>query len=318
MQTVLHPIHKPVQSLTSEQALKAARETRIAMRWSLAIGFLMLTMKVYAYAITQSAAILSDAAESVVHVLAVSFAAYSLWLSSVPADKSHPYGHDRISFFSAGFEGAMIVMAALYIIYEAVMKWIHGLYLENIEAGTFFVILATVINGVLGWYLVYQGKKHHSLILEANGKHVLTDSWTSFGVIVGLVLTWTTGWLPFDPMVAILVATNILWSGGKLMRRSIGGLMDESDPEVDRKLNKILADETAKYGIQFHDVRHRNAGTKWLIEFHLLFPKDIPISQAHEQATHIELAISKAFPVETEITSHLEPLEGHNEVHMKV
>lgn len=316
MQTITHPIHKPIQQLSAEQTAKAAYETRMAMRWSLAVGFLMLAMKVYAYVITQSAAILSDAAESVVHVLAVSFAAYSLWLSSKPADKSHPYGHDRISFFSAGFEGAMIVMAALYIIYEAVMKWIKGLYLENIEAGTLFVFLATVINGVLGWYLVYQGKKHHSIILEANGKHVLTDSWTSFGVIVGLALTWATEWLPFDPIVAILVATNILWSGGKLMRRSIGGLMDESDPEVDQRLNKILTEEAAKYGIQFHDVRHRNGGTKWLIEFHLLFPKDIPISLAHEQATHIELAIGKAFPMETEITSHLEPLEGHNEVHM--
>ncbi|MBL7962110.1 cation diffusion facilitator family transporter, partial [bacterium] len=207
----------------------------------------------------QSAAILSDAAESVVHVLAVSFAAYSLWLSTKPADKTHLYGHDRISFFSAGFEGAMIIMAAIYIIYESVMKWIRGLYLENIEVGTFFIIAATLINGLLGWYLVSKGKKNNSLILIANGKHVLTDSWTSFGVIAGLVLTMITGWLPFDPIVAILVALNILWSGGKLIRQSVGGLMDEADPEVHKKITAILEQETKKHSIVFHDVRHRNA-----------------------------------------------------------
>jgi cation diffusion facilitator family transporter len=250
-------------------------------------------------------------------VLAVSFAAYSLWLSTKPADPSHLYGHDRISFFSAGFEGAMIVMAAVYIIYESVMKWIRGLHLQNIETGTFFIVLATVINGLLGWYLVSRGKRNNSLILVANGKHVLTDSWTSFGVILGLVLTIVTGWLPFDPIVAILVALNILWSGGKLMRQSIGGLMDEADPEVHNKILSILEQETSKHSIVFHDVRHRNAGNKLHIEFHLLFHKDLTIAEAHEKATIIEKAIAKAFPVITEVTSHLEPIEGHNEIHMK-
>ncbi len=296
---------------------QAIRDNKIAMRWSLGIGLAMFVMKIYAFYITHSAAILSDAAESVVHVLAVSFAAYSLWLSIKPADPSHLYGHDRISFFSAGFEGAMIVMAAVYIIYESVMKWIRGLYLQNIETGTLFIVLATVINGLLGWYLVSRGKKSNSLILVANGKHVLTDSWTSFGVIVGLILTLTTGWLPFDPIVAILVALNILWSGGKLMRQSIGGLMDEADPEVHDKITSILDAETSKYGIAYHDVRHRNAGNKLHVEFHLLFHKDLSIAEAHEQATLIEQAIVKAFPMITEVTTHLEPIEGHNEAHTR-
>ncbi len=167
----------------------SAPQLKLAMRLSLGVGLLMLVLKIYAFAITRSAAILSDAAESVVHLLAVSFAAFSLWLSMKPADKTHLYGHDRISFFSAGFEGAMIIIAALYIIYESIERWLAGLYLENIEVGTGFVALATVINGALGWYLIRQGKKYHSLILEANGKHVLTDSWTSLGVIVSLLLT---------------------------------------------------------------------------------------------------------------------------------
>ncbi|KAB2880702.1 cation transporter [bacterium] len=313
------PIHKP-QTDTSSAAISATpqahHDNKIAMRWSLGIGLSMFFMKIYAFYITQSAAILSDAAESVVHVLAVSFAAYSLWLSTKPADKTHLYGHDRISFFSAGFEGAMIIMAAIYIIYESVMKWIRGLYLENIEVGTFFIVAATLINGLLGWYLVTKGKKNNSLILIANGKHVLTDSWTSFGVIAGLVLTIITGWLPFDPIVAILVALNILWSGSKLIRQSVGGLMDEADPEVHKKITSILEQETKKHSIVFHDVRHRNAGNKLHIEFHLLFHKDMTIAAAHEKATLIEQVLAKSFPMVTEITTHLEPIEGHNEVHM--
>ncbi|MBI4546911.1 MAG: cation transporter [Ignavibacteriae bacterium] len=293
-------------------------QMRRAMKFSLSVGFLMLVMKIYAYVITGSTAILSDAAESIVHILAVSFAAFSLRLSLKPADRSHMYGHDRISFFSAGFEGAMIVIAALYIIYEAIEKWISGLALQNIDTGTIFIALATAINGGLGWYLIRQGKKHHSILLEANGKHVLTDSWTSLGVIIGLILTMLTGWLPFDPILAIIVAGNILWTGGKLMRRSVGGLMDETDPIIDARLRTILKKETDKYQIHFHGLRHRNAGNKLLIEFHLLFHQSTPIAQAHEQATKIEQAICQQLPMQAEVITHLEPIEGHDEVHEKL
>ncbi len=292
-------------------------QMKFAMRLSLGIGILMLLMKGYAYIITGSAAILSDAAESVVHVFAVSFAAYSLSLSMKPPDESHVYGHDRISFFSAGFEGAMIILAALFIIYESIHKWMYGLQIENIDTGTFFVTTATAVNGLLGFYLVRLGKKYHSLVLEANGKHVLTDSWTSLGVIVALVLTKITGWLPFDPILAIGVACNILWTGGNLMRHSIGGLMDETDKDVDERLKKILHSETEKYNIKFHDVRHRNAGAKLFVEFHLLFPNEITIVQAHERATMIEQSVHNSFPMPTEIITHLEPIEGHDEIHQK-
>jgi cation diffusion facilitator family transporter len=289
-----------------------------AMRLSLGVGFFMLVMKLYAYFITGSAAILSDAAESVVHILAVSFAAYSLRLSLKPADDKHMYGHDRISFFSAGFEGAMIILAAIYIIYEAIHKWLGGLDINNLDTGTYFIVAATAINGALGFYLVRQGKKYNSIVLEANGKHVLTDSWTSLGVIVGLILVLVTGWLPFDPILAILVALNILWTGFDLIRRSVGGLMDESDPGVDAVIRSVLDRETAKYGITYHDLRHRNAGNKLLVEFHLQFREEIPLSAAHEEATHIEREIHHALPNQMEILSHLEPLEGHDEIHEKL
>ena len=212
------------------QREREVRDMRFAMRLSLAFGVLMLVGKVGAYLLTGSAAILSDAAESVIHVVAVAFAAFSLRLSTRPADERFRYGYERITFFSAGFEGAMIILAAIFIIAAAVQKWLAGLQLQNLGMGALFVLAASLINAGLGWYLVRTGRRTHSLILEANGKHVLTDSWTSFGVVGGLALVLLTGWKPFDPLCAIAVAINILWSGGHLVWRSATGLMDYADP----------------------------------------------------------------------------------------
>jgi cation diffusion facilitator family transporter len=288
---------------------------RSAMRLSLGIGFFMLAMKVTAYWITGSVAILSDAAESVVHVVAVSFAAYSLWLSQKPADRSHHYGHDKITFFSAGFEGGMIVLAAFYIIYVSVQRWLGGLHLENLGTGTLLTLAAALINGALGLYLVWIGGKHRSLILEANGKHVLTDSWTSFGVVGGLTLALITGWLPLDPILAMVVALNILWTGGKLMRQSVGGLMDEVDEELETRIRNLLWEMTKEAGVQFHGLRQRNAGSTVWVEFHLLFPKGTLLDSAHALATRIEDRLQHELDVKAEVISHLETLEDHGEVH---
>jgi cation diffusion facilitator family transporter len=295
--------------------IEKAHLQRFAMRLSLGLGVFMLASKTLAYWITGSAAILSDAAESVVHVVAVSFAAYSLWMSLKPPDRTHLYGHDKISFFSAGFEGAMIVMAALYIILVSIQKWIAGLKLENLGTGTGLILLASLINGALGFYLVSTGKKHGSLILEANGRHVLTDCWTSVGVFLGLVMAMLTGWLPLDPIVAILVALNILWSGGHLIRRSIGGLMDEVDPVVEARLKQLLDRLTGQFGLRYHGLRHRSTGNTIWVEVHLLFPKGIPLESAHALATQIEEEISREMPNRTEVITHLETSEDHAEVH---
>ncbi len=244
-----------------------------AIRLSLAVGFLMLVIKWYAFSITGSSAILSDAAESVVHIIGVGFAVFSMWLSHQPADSSHPYGHGKISYFSAGAEGGLIVLAAFYIIYISIKRLIFGIELTNLDQGTYFTLGASVINLFLGGYLVWKGKKTKSIILVANGKHVLTDSWTSFGVVAGLGLTLLTGWLPFDPIVAILAAINILWAGGKLVRQSAGGLMDEGNKELRESIIKILDSETSTRGLEYHKLRYRESGNIIWIEFHLLFPK---------------------------------------------
>jgi cation diffusion facilitator family transporter len=296
---------------------KDAAGLKFPMRLSLAVGVLMLATKLFAYWLTGSAAILSDAAESVVHVVAVSFAAYSLWLSLKPPDRSHLYGHDKIAFFSAGFEGAMIVLAAFYIIGVSIYKWAVGLHLQNLGVGTVLILAAGLVNGALGGYLVWAGKKRGSLILEANGKHVLTDCWTSLGVIVGLSLTLLTGWLPFDPIFAIFVALNILWTGGNLIRRSVGGLMDEGDEEIHRRVSAVLEEMTARLGVAYHGLRHRTAGNTVWVEFHLLFPQGSSLDAAHRLATEIEEKIEEVLGTRTEIISHLETLEDHDRVHAR-
>src|SRR5208337_4900134 len=172
------------------------REARLAMRLSLIFGLVMLVGKTAAYFMTHSAAIFSDAAESVIHVIAVGFASFSLRLSMRPASHHFLYGYERITFFSAGFEGALIVVAAIAILVASIREWIGGLQFEHLGAGVVLILLAGILNGGLGWYLIRTGRRSNSLILEADGKHVLTDSWTSFGVVAGLLLVLMTHWKP--------------------------------------------------------------------------------------------------------------------------
>lgn len=296
-------------TLVDRQALKTA------MYLSLGVGLLMFVMKVGAYLLTGSAAILSDAAESVVHVAAVIFATFSLHWASKPADASHLYGHAKISFFSAGFEGAMIFCAALFIIYAAIEKWVHGLQLSHLGWGTGLTALATLINGGLGAYLLWVGRRKRSLILEADGKHVLTDCWTSLAVLVGLGLTKITGWLPWDPICGIVVAINILVSGIGLIRSAFSGLMDVADPAAQKQLVAALDQAAAQHGISYHELRHRNVGDAYWVEVHLVFPESTPLQAAHRVATAIEQELGLSVQPRAYVTTHLECASDHDEVH---
>ena len=286
-----------------------------AMRLSLLFGVLMLVGKCAAYFLTGSSAILADAAESVVHVIAITFAAFSLRLSTRPAAPNFLYGYERIAFFSAGFEGAMIILAAIAILVTAIREWLAGLQLENLGVGTILVLAAALINAVLGWYLLKTGRRVNSLILVANGKHVLTDSWTSFGVIVGLVLVLLTRWMPFDPLIAILVALNILWSGGHLIWHSAQGLLDYSDPNAGHEIREKLDTICSELGVGYHGVRFRTTGYRQLIEVHLLFPRDTPVGDAHRLATALEERLPGELTMPAEVITHLESREDHAEVH---
>jgi cation diffusion facilitator family transporter len=275
----------------------------------------MLAGKMGAYLHTGSSAIFSDAAESVVHVVAVAFAVFSLWLCMRPAVPKFQYGYERITFFSAGFEGAMIVLAAASILVTTIQKWRRGLALENLGNGVVIIIAAGLLNAGLGWYLLRVGRRNHSLILEADGKHVLTDSWTSFGVVAGLVLVMLTGWKPFDPLVAFAVALNILWSGGRLLWDSMKGLLDYSDPKVGHQIRRRLDAICDELGIQYHGVRFRATGYRHIIEVHLLFPQTMALGEAHRLATLLEERLVLDLGMPSEVTTHLESLEDHSEVH---
>jgi len=291
----------------------------LLMNISLGTGFFMLAIKMYALAETGSAAILSDAAESVVHVVAVVFAAWSLRLSRRRSDQSHPFGYDRITFFSAGFEGAMIILAAGYILFEAGRKFFEGPHVQEIGLGTAVESLVVVINGVLGFTLIFFGKKKKSLIVEANGRHVLTDSVTSLGVLIGLLLClfgknpWFDS-LYFDPIFACLAALNILYEGLKLVFRSFHGLMDHVETEVEKKLEAILLQACQAREVAMHQLRVRNSGERYWFQFHLVFPDGVLLADAHRKATEIERILDQAWPGAV-TTTHLETQGDHDLVH---
>jgi len=308
----------PAKATISPATRRDERElhdARFAMRLSLMVGLAMLIGKASVYFMTHSASIFSDAAESVVHVIAVGFASFSLRLSIRSASPQFLYGYERITFFSAGFEGAMIVVAAVAIVFESIRKWIAGLQLEHLGAGALLILMAGVLNAGLGYYLLRAGRRTHSLILEADGKHVLTDSWTSFGVVGGLGLVLLTHWKPFDPLVALAVAANILWSGGRLVWRSAIGLMDYSDPETGRKIRDKLDAICSELAVQYHGVRFRTTGYRQIIEVHLLFPRLTSVSDAHRLATILEERLPAELGMPAEVITHLESVEDHADVH---
>jgi cation diffusion facilitator family transporter len=295
---------------------KARDYRRPAMLASLLIALLMLFGKMGAYVLTGSAAIFSDAMESVIHLFATGFAAFSLWYSERPPDPGHPYGHGKIAYFSSGFEGGLIMIAALTIIYAAVGDLIRGPELERLGVGLLITLALAGVNLVLGGTLVRIGKRHNSIVLTANGRHVLTDMWTSLGVIVGLVLVWTTGFVWLDPAVAILVALNILWTAGGLIRDSVSGLMESADPADTQALKEVLdAAVVAGTIAGYHQLRHRRVDNQLWVEAHLFFDESLSIFEAHARSHEVEDAVHERFSTEEVIlTAHLEP-EAHDDAH---
>jgi cation diffusion facilitator family transporter len=290
-------------------------EQKRMMNYSLAAAVLLLGGKVTAAVKTGSSAIYSDAAESVVHFLAVSFAVWALRLAHKPADETHHFGHDKVSFLSAGFEGAMISAAALLIFYEAVRQMIFGVRIENLGFGVAVTAAAAGINLVLGLSLVSLGKRSGSPLLRANGLHVLTDVWSSVAVLVALGLYQSTGWVWWDPIAAMLAALNILRVGYKLIRESLGGLLDESDPVMEKRIRDLLDAEVGKRGLSYHNLRHRHSGMTHWIEFHLVFDDDLTVGEAHDSATEIEAHVADLLRPDGRVISHLEPksAEHHEE-----
>lgn len=287
------------------------------MNLSFIVGIGMLLLKVGAYYFTNSTAILSDASESIVHIAAVAFASFSLRISLKPADDDHQFGHAKVAFFSAAFEGVMILLAALYIYWISVDKIVNGVKIEQLTSGTLLITIATIVSGVLGFYLKYIGKKHNSIILVANGRHILTDSWTSLGVVFALLMVYWTSWVYWDPIIAMVVATNILYSGTDLVKKSFIGLMDTADKEMKITLKAQLEVLTKERSITFHDFKLRSVGTTHWVAFHLLFPDEILLVDAHRIATNIEDALMAQNDCTLHILTHLETVSDHDIIHQE-
>jgi len=265
----------------------------------------MFIGKMSAYLITGSAAIFSDAAESVVHILATSMALTSIIISSKPADESHLYGHGNIEYFSAGIEGALIFVAAIVIIYQSVLDLFKGTVLKSLDIGLVIVGLAGLINLLLGFYMVRTGKKTDSLTLIADGKHILTDSFTSIGILIGIILVMLTKYTILDPIVAIIVALNIIGTGYKLIRQSVGGLMLETDPKLLEKIANTLSNFRKEYWIDIHELRYWKSGDGMFIDFHLILPCYFTIEQTHKEEKEITEMLNKEF-VNAQIKIHFD------------
>ncbi len=283
------------------------------MNWSVGVAVVLLALKAVAAVITESSAVYADAAESVVHLLAVAFATWALRLAHKPADETHHFGHDKVAFLSSGFEGAMISAAALLILYEAGRQVIFGVEVMNLKIGAILTGVAAVINLVLGLALVRVGKKSGSPLIRANGLHVLTDVWSSIAVLIALGLIWWTGWKWWDPIAAVLAAANILRTGVGLMRQSLGGLLDEADPVVEKQVCELLDREVKERGLSYHNFRHRHSGKTHWVEFHLVFDDALTVGEAHDAATAVEASVAKLLHPDGRVISHLEPKSAEHE-----
>lgn len=286
------------------------------MTASLLASVLMLAGKLSAYFLTHSAALLSDAAESVVHGAATAFAAFSLWYAGQPADAGHPYGHRRITYFSAGVEGTLVVAAAVAVLASGLHGLVMGVELRNLGTGLLISGALAAVNLVLGLTLIRVGRQHNTLVLIANGKHVLSDVLTTGAAIVGVGLVVLTGHTWLDPLAALLIGVLILISGVGLVRTSFRGLMDQVSPQVTQELVAALQAEVEGQVIAgYHQLRCRRADNELWVDVHVLIPGELRMSEAHRRVTRVEEAIRRRFPRDAVyITTHPEPAD-HDAAH---
>ncbi len=282
-------------------------------RWawlSIAAALLTIGLKSAAYLVTGSVGLLSDALESSVNLVAAVLALIALRVASRPADANHPFGHGKVEYLSAGAEGVMIVVAAGVIIVSAVDRLVHPEPLESLGIGLVITLVAAGVNLVVGLMIVRAGRRHRSWTLVADGKHLLTDVWTSVGVVVGVGLVLVTGWDPLDSVVALAVAVNIVWVGWRLVREAGRGLMDHALPPADEAaVREVLAAVGRQDpAIAFHELRTREAGRERFVSVHVLVPGAWTVARSHDLAEDVEQSIHRALPG-TVVHTHVEPRE---------
>ncbi len=275
---------------------------------SLIVSFILTGAKFAAYFITHSVAILSDALESIINVVAGGFACYSIYLAGQPKDVNHPYGHGKVEFFSIGFEGAMIFIAGMLILAKAIQYFVFPKELFKIESGLWLIGVTTIANLLLGLYLVRSGRELSSITIRGNGQHIMTDVYSSVGLMIALGVIQVTGWKWLDPAVSLLMGSLILTSGYRLMRRSISGLMDETDMRVVDKVIAILSAHRRHNWIDIHNMRVQQYGHNYHIDCHVTLPYYLELNDAHEEMKHIEKLVNKEFAAgEVEFFIHMDP-----------
>ena len=286
-----------------------AERTLQGYAW-LSVGAAVATivLKTLAWYVTGSVGLLSDALESLINLIAALLLLTMLRVAAVPPDEMHPYGRFKAEYFASGIEGAMIVVAAVSIAYAAVPRFLAPEPLDAPTLGIALSAVATAINLGVALRLLSVGRRLHSIALEADGHHLMTDVWTSVGVVAGVALVAITGWLILDPLIALAVAVHIVWAGYTLMRRSFAGLLDAAIPVAEQsEIEKIFAEYRRRYGVEFHALLTRQAGARRFISFHLLVPDAWPVDRAHQLSEEVEERIRSLVPNAITL-SHIEPI----------
>lgn len=285
------------------------RENLKRYAWlSIAAAIATILLKGVAWWLTGSVGLLSDALESFVNLAGALMALAMLSLAAAPADDKHAYGHGKAEYFSSAFEGFLILLAAVSIAYTAIDRFLHPQEIEAVGVGLLVSIVASLINFFAALELLKAGRAYNSITLEADAKHLMTDVWTSVGVIIGVGLVWLSGWLWLDPLIALLVAANIVWTGWHLMSRSASGLMDESIPKEQIASIEAILDKYRQQGLDFHALRTRQAGRQAFISLHVLVPGEWSVQRGHDLVEQIEADIRAVVPF-SHLTTHLEPIE---------
>ena len=286
----------------------SARSPVFYILFSVATSVLTMALKFAAYALTGSVGLLSDALESFVNLAAALIALAALTYAHADEDEDHNFGHQKAEYFSSGIEGALIFVAAGAIVWSAVPRLLEPRPLEQVGVGLALSVVAAGANLLCGWFLLKGAREHRSITLEADAHHLLTDVWTTAGVIAGVAIVHFTGWLVLDPVIAIVVALQILWTGWTLIRRSFDGLMDRAMPA--EELGRIVAvlEQVKGQGGDYHRLRTRVSGNKSFVDVHVLVPGTMSVHEGHDLVHRLEEEIESAMP-HVEVLTHLEPLE---------
>lgn len=274
---------------------------------SFLVSIVLMAVKFHVYRMTGSSAVLSDALESIINVVASAFALASVVMSAMPPDENHPYGHGKIEFFSAGFEGALIVLAALGIFTTAIPQLAAPHRIPRLEGGLVILTATAAVNLLTGLSLVWTGKRTVSLALIADGKHLITDVYTSAGVVIGLFCVHLTGWYWMDGLIACLVGLNIVVVGVKLVYVAFHGLMDASDPRLLKEVATLLEAHRQPNWIDVHRLRATRSGSRVNIDFHLILPSYLSLQRAHDESKKLEKHLIDHFREEVHVLIHLDP-----------